>query len=129
LFRGEHVSADATRADAHRDVAEYEAALAGVRAEANVRIDAARAELESVRAARLAEVNAAIAARRADAAAEAEAAHQSARGQIEDAVADVATRAAELTVGRVPDPDTVRQAVSTVMSSSGSASTGMGGGA
>ena len=114
-IRGEHESADATRAAAHRDVAEYEAALAGVRAEATVRIDAARAELESIRAARLAEVNAAIAARRTAAAAEADAAHQAARGQIEEAVADVATRAAELTVGRVPDSDTVRQAVSTVM--------------
>ena len=66
-------------------------------------------------AARLAEVNAAIAARRAAAAAEADAAHQAASGQIEEAVADVAARAAELTVGRVPDSDSVRQAVSTVM--------------
>ena len=128
-IRGEHESADATRAAAHRDVAEYEAALAGVRAEATVRIDAARAELESIRAARLAEVNAAIAARRAAAAAEADAAHQAARGQIEEAVADVATRAAELTVGRVPDSDSVRQAVSTVMAPTATAATGMGGAA
>jgi len=128
-IRGEHESADATRAAAHRDVAEYEVALAGVRAEATVRIDAARAELESIRAARLAEVNAAIAARRTAAAAEADAAHQAARGQIEEAVADVATRAAELTVGRVPDSDSVRQAVSTVMAPTATAATGMGGAA
>jgi len=112
---GQHESADAVRAAAHADVAEYETALAGVRAEATARIDAARGELEATRAARLAEVNAAIAAKRAAAAAEADAAHQAARGQIEDAVADVATRTAELTVGRVPDSNTVRQAVTTVM--------------
>ena len=114
-IRGEHESADAVRAAARADVAEYEAALAGVRAEATARIDAARGELEATRAARLAEVNAAIAAKRAAAAAEADAAHQAARGQIEDAVADVATRTAELTVGRVPDSNSVRQAVTTVM--------------
>ena len=49
-----------------------------------------------------------IAAKRAAAAAEAEAAREAARGQIEVAVADVASRAAELTVGRAPDSDTVR---------------------
>ena len=114
-IQGEHESADAVRAAAHADVAEYESALAGVRAEAAARIDAARGELEATRAARLAEVNAAIAAKRATAAAEADAAHQAARGQIEEAVADVATRAAELTVGRVPDSNSVRQAVSAVM--------------
>ena len=37
--------------------------------------------------------------------------------------------AAELTVGRAPDPDSVRQAVSTVMAAPASASTGIGGGA
>jgi F-type H+-transporting ATPase subunit b len=114
-IQGRHESADAVRAAAHADVAQYDAALVGIRAEATARIDAARGELEATRAARLAEVNAAIAAKRAAAAAEADAAHQAARGQIEDAVADVATRTAELTVGRVPDSNSVRQAVSNVM--------------
>ena len=115
LIRGEHENADATRAAANRDVAEYQAALAEVRAEATARIDVARAQLEQERAERLAEVNAQIAERRAAAAAEAEAAHDAARGQIEVAVADVTTRAAHLTVGREPDSNSVRQAVSTVM--------------
>jgi F-type H+-transporting ATPase subunit b len=117
-IQGQHESADAVRAAAHADVAEYEAALAGVRAEAAARIDVARGELEASRAARLTDVNAAISAKRAAAAAEADAARQAARGQIEEAVADVATRAAELTVGRVPDSNSVRQAVSTVMAGS-----------
>jgi F-type H+-transporting ATPase subunit b len=93
-IRGEHESADSVRAAANKDVAEYQAALAEVRAEATARVDTARTELEATRAARLAEVNAAIAARRAAAAAEAEASHAAARGQIEDAVADVASRTA-----------------------------------
>ncbi len=115
VISGQHESADAVRAAAHADVAQYEAALAGVRAEATARIDAARGQLEATRAARLAEVNAANAAKRAAAAAEADAARQAARGQLEDAVADVATRTAELTVGRLPDSASVRQAVTAVM--------------
>jgi len=114
-IRGEHETADSIRAAAHRDVAEYQAALAEVRAEATTRIDAARAELESTRAARLSETNAAISSRRAAAAAEADAAREAARGEIEVAVADVATKAAELTVGRAPDSASVRQAVTAVM--------------
>ena len=115
LIRGEHENADSIRAAANKDVAEYQAALAEVRAEAAARIDAARAQLEQVRAERLAEVNGRIAERRTAASAEAEAARQAARGQIEVAVADVASRAAQLTVGREPDSNTVRQAVTTVM--------------
>ena len=115
LIRGEHENADSIRAAAKRDVAEYQAALAEVRAEATARIDAARAQHEQVSAERLAEVNGQIAERRAAAAAEAEAAHAAARGQIEVAVADVASRAAHLTVGREPDSNTVRQAVAEAM--------------
>jgi F-type H+-transporting ATPase subunit b len=115
MIRGGHETADSIRADANRDVAEYQAALAEVRAEAAARVDTARTEFEVTRSARLAEVGAAIAAKRAAAAAEAEATHAAARGEIEVAVADVASRAAELTVGRAPDADSVRQAVSAVM--------------
>ena len=122
LIRGEHENADSIRAAANRDVAEYQAALAGVRGEATARIDAARAQLEQIRAERLGVVNAEIAERRSAAAAEADAAREAAQGQIEVAVADVASRAAELTVGREPDSNKVRQAVSAVMA------TGVGGG-
>jgi len=114
-IREEHETADSIRAEANSDVAGYQAALAKVRAEASARVGAARAELENQRTARLAEVNARISAKRASAAAEADAALEAARDEIEVAVADVASRAAELTIGRVPDPATVRQAVTTVM--------------
>jgi F-type H+-transporting ATPase subunit b len=115
LIRGEHENADSIRAAANRDVAEYQAALAEVRAEATARIDAARAQLEQLRAERLAEVNEQIAERRAAAVAESDAARQAAQGDIEVAVADVASRAAHLTVGREPDSNTVRQAVTEAM--------------
>jgi F-type H+-transporting ATPase subunit b len=115
MIRGGHETADSIRANANSDVAEYQAALAEVRAEAAARVDSARAELEGMRSARLTEVGAAIAAKRAAAAAEAEASHAAARGDIEVAVADVASRAAELTVGHAPDADSVRQAVAAVM--------------
>ena len=86
-----------------------------MRAEATVRIDAARAELEADRAARLAEVNAAIAARRTALPPRRTPPTRRPAARSRTAVADVASRAAELTVGRVPDSDAVRQAVSTVM--------------
>jgi F-type H+-transporting ATPase subunit b len=114
-IRSDHEAAESIRAGAHADVAEYQSALAGVRAEATAKVDAARAELESARAARLAEVNARIATKRADAASQADAARAAARGQIESAVADVASRTAELTVGRAPDSAAVRSAVESVM--------------
>jgi F-type H+-transporting ATPase subunit b len=114
-IRGGHESADAVRAAATADVAEYQAALAGVRAEAAQRIDAARGELEALRSARLAEVNARIADKRAAAAAEADAVRAAAQGQIEAAVADVASLTAELTVGRAPDSAAVRSAVASVI--------------
>jgi len=114
-IRGAHETADSIRAAASADVAEYQAALAEVRAEASSRVEAARAELEAKRAERLAEVNARIAAKRVEAASEAEAARAAIQDQIEAAVADVAGRTAELTVGRAPDPASVRQAVAAVM--------------
>ena len=114
-IRGGHETADSIRAAAQRDVAQYQTAQAEIRAQATARIDAARVELESIRSTRLAEVNATIASKRAAAVAEADAAREAPRTHIEVAVADVASRAAELTVGRAPDSDSVRQAVATVM--------------
>ena len=115
LIRGGHEQADHARAAARAEVADYESALATVKAEANERVEAARQTLETERTARLAEVNAAIAAKREAAAAEAAAARAAVRGEIADAVADVTSRTVELTIGRAPDPDTVRQAVDAAM--------------
>lgn len=118
--RYEHIQADKESADtltaaARADVAEYEARLASVRAEAQQKVDAARATLESERSAQLAEVNGRIAEKRAAAAAEVDAARQAAMGDVETAVSDVVARATELATGKPADQATVSNAVRSSM--------------
>ncbi len=114
-IRAGHEQADTDRASARAEVAEYETALATVKAEANERVEAARQTLESERAARLAEVNTAIAGKRDAAAAEAAAAREAVSGDIASAAADVATRTVELATGTAPDAAAVSAAVDAAM--------------
>jgi F-type H+-transporting ATPase subunit b len=114
-IRGDHEAADAARTEAKAEVAEYEAELATVRTEARHRVDVARQTLEAERTAALADANAAIAARRAEANAAAEAARAAAEQHVQEAVADVSSRAAELATGRRPDAATVNRIVSELM--------------
>ena len=97
------------------EVADYEAQLAGIKADAARVVDAARQTLEAERQATLAEVNAGIAERRTAAVAQADAVRTAARDQIHAAVSDVAGRAGELATGRRPAADIVDRAVSEVM--------------
>ena len=113
-IRGDHETADATRAAAKAEVAEYEAELATAKAEARQRVDAARQTLEGETAA-LADANAGIAARRAEAIAQADAARAAASQHIEEAVADVSSRVTELATGRRPDAAAVTTIVSALM--------------
>jgi F-type H+-transporting ATPase subunit b len=115
LIRSGHEQADTARAAARAEVAEYESALATLKAEAHERVEAARATLEAERTSRLAAVNAAIAARRESAAAEAAAVRAAAEADVSSAVVDVTTRTVELATGKTPDPDVVRTAVDDVM--------------
>jgi F-type H+-transporting ATPase subunit b len=114
-IRGDHDTADATRAEAKSELAAYEVELATVKAEARQRIDAARQLLESERTTALTEANARIAARRAEAVAAAEAARAAAAGHIQAAVADVSSRAVELATGHRPDESAVTEIVSSLM--------------
>jgi F-type H+-transporting ATPase subunit b len=114
-IEGDLEQAEALTASARGDVAEYEAQVATVRAEAQTRVEAARATLEAERAEKLAATNARIADKRGAAAAEVDAAKQAARGQVESAVADVSARLGELATGRRPSDDVVRAAVAQVM--------------
>ena len=102
-------------ARARAEVAEYDAQLAGVKAEAARLVEAARTSLEAERQAKLVEVNAAIGERRAAAMAQVEAAKLAARDQIAAAVGDVAGRAGELATGRRPSAKVVERVVSEVM--------------
>ena len=114
-IEGDIETADEMTSSARAEVSEYDAQVASVRAEAQKRVEAARATLEAERAERLAEVNARIAAKRAEAAAEVDAAKQAARGQVESAVSDVSARLGELATGRRPSDDVVRAAVGEAM--------------
>ena len=114
-IRGDHETADATRADAKAEVAAYEAELATVKAEARQRVDAARQTLESERSAALAEANSRIAARRTDAIAATDVAKAAAAEHIQAAVADVSSRVAELATGRRPDAAAVTGIVTALM--------------
>ncbi len=115
MIEGDLEQAGALTASARADVAEYDAQVATVRAEAQTRVDSARATLEAERAERLAAANARIAEKRAAAAAEVDAAKRAARGQVESAVADVSARLGELATGRRPSDDVVRAAVTEAM--------------
>lgn len=114
-IRADIEGADAVKAAARNDVAEYERALAAVRTEAAARVDAARAKLDAERAEKLREVNARIAVRRSEAEAQAEAARSAVRGQISAAVSTVATTATTIAVGKAPDASVVQRAVDATM--------------
>lgn len=115
-IEGDRVAADEATTSARADVAAYEAQLASVRSDAQARVEAARATLETERTEQITAVNARIADKRGAAAAEVDAAKQAARGQVESAVVDVSTRLGELATGRRPSDDVVSRAVGDVMS-------------
>lgn len=114
-IEGDLDTAEALTASARADVAEYDAQVASVRADAQSRVEVARATLEAERVEQLAAANARIAEKRAAAAVEVDAAKQAARGDVETAVADVSARIGELATGRAPSEDTVRSAVASAM--------------
>ena len=114
-IEGDLETAQASTTSARADVADYEAQLAAVRADAQTRVEAARATLEAERTEQIAAANARIADKRGAAAAEVDAAKQAARGQVESAVADVATSISELATGRRPGDEVVQRAVGEAM--------------
>ena len=114
-IEGDLETAQASTTSARADVADYEAQLAAVRADAQTRVEAARATLEAERTEQIAAANARIADKRGAAAAEVDAAKQAARGQVESAVADVSTRLSELATGRRPSDEVVQRAVGEAM--------------
>ncbi len=114
-------SAETLTAAARADVAEYEARLASVRADAQEKVDAARATLEGERSDKVAAANKRIADKRAAATAEVDAARQAAMGDVESAVGDVVARATEIATGKPANPSTVGNAVRSAMGASAGA--------
>ncbi len=114
-IRGDHEAADSTRAAATSEVAEYEADIATVKAQAAGRLEAARSVLESERTAALAEVNGRIAIRRSESNAASEAARAAAAEHVQAAVADVSSRVSELATGHKPKASVVTGVVESLM--------------
>jgi F-type H+-transporting ATPase subunit b len=114
-IRGDHETAERTRAAAEHQAADYEAGIGEARAEANRILEAARAEVEADRQAKVAAANARIGERRAVATAETDAAKAAAMGQVEEAVGEVAATIAGRALGRTIDPASVRDVVSEVV--------------
>jgi F-type H+-transporting ATPase subunit b len=121
-IRSDHDGAEAAKADARAEVAKYDTALAGVRAEAAQRIDAARQTLDQERQRAIAEVNARIAAKKAEAEAAANAERAAAQEQVSAAVTSVTSTVASLALGKTADAGVVSQAVSEAMQNAGSRS-------
>ena len=116
VIKGGHEQAEQVTDAARADVAQYDAQLATIKAEAQQRIEAARAVLDGERSERLAEVSTRIGEKRAAAATAVEQARTAAQADVEAAVRSVASRAGELATGRTPTPDVVNAAVADVMS-------------
>jgi F-type H+-transporting ATPase subunit b len=112
----DHKHADASRLAAKAEVADYQAQLAGVKAEATAHLEQARQTVEVKRTERIAAINVQIAEQRAAAAAENDAARAAVQSQIQAAVADVASSAIRLAVGKAPSSDVVDRVVNDVMS-------------
>jgi F-type H+-transporting ATPase subunit b len=122
MIEGDKESAETLTAAARADVAEYEARLTSVRAEAQEKVDAARATLEGERTDKVTAANARIAEKRTAAAAEVDAARQAAMGDVESAVSDVVARATEIATGKSANPSTVSLAVQSAMGATTGAS-------
>ncbi|MEP6297547.1 MAG: ATP synthase F0 subunit B [Ilumatobacter sp.] len=120
-IQSDRESAETLTAAARADVAEYEARLASVRADAQEKVDAARATLEGERSDKIAAANQRIAEKRGVATAEVEAARQAAMGDVESAVSDVVARATEIATGKPADPAPVSSAVRSAMGASAGA--------
>ena len=107
--------ADSVRAEADTELAQYQAAIGQVRAEANRKLDAAREQLDHERQERLTTVNAELSEQRSAAHEAAESAKQHAMGQIEGAVAAVAANAAARALGAPVDESAARQVAAEVV--------------
>ncbi len=115
-IRGQLENADNVRAGAESELAQYQAAVAQVRAEGNQRVDAARQQLDGERQTRIAAANAQVAEQRAQATAAADAVKQGAMAQVEDAVADVAANISERALGAPVDRAAAQRAAADAVS-------------
>lgn len=108
--------AESVKAAAQAEVADYQAALDEVRAEAQTRIDAAAKTVEGERQAQVAAANAAIAERKSAAVVEVDAAKAAVASRVAEAASDVVATAAGHVLGQSPAATAVSAAVQQTMS-------------
>ncbi|MBU6329402.1 MAG: F0F1 ATP synthase subunit B [Acidobacteria bacterium] len=102
-IRGDLQAAEAAEAQRSTRLADYEAGLAGARAEAVGIIEQARSEGDAERRVQISAADAEVAALRSEAAAEIAAAKARARTELTSSIADIAVGAAEAVVQRPID--------------------------
>jgi F-type H+-transporting ATPase subunit b len=101
---GDLASAEQAKASVEAERRSYAARIAAARAEASQVMEAARAEVEAVRAQRVGALNTELAQQRATATAEIEASKAATQASLADTVAQLATQAASKVLGRTLDP-------------------------
>ena len=110
-IRGDMEQADAIKAQAGSETADYQQSLAAARAESVRIIESARAEAEAERVAMVAAAEQQAAQLRAEAAAEIAQAKRSALAEMQDSVGSVAVSAASAVVKTDLDPEAQHQLV------------------
>jgi F-type H+-transporting ATPase subunit b len=117
--RGDLAAAESAEAERVAKLQQYEAGLAGARAEAMAIIDASRAEADVERRAQLASAESDVAAMKAEAAAEVAEAKARARVELTGSITDIAVGAASAVVGKEIDRAAQTRIVEEHVNSSG----------
>jgi F-type H+-transporting ATPase subunit b len=120
--RGDLAAADAAKAAAAAQLAEYEAGLQGTRTEAVRIIEDARSEAEAERRQVVAAAEAEVAAQRAEAAREIAAAKARAKVELQGSLAGIAVGAAEAVMEKPLDRDAQTQVIEDYVNRAGSQS-------
>lgn len=117
--RGDLAAAEAAEAERVAKLEQYEAGLAGARAEAIAIIEAARAEGDAERRTQISAAEADVAAMKAEAAAEVAEAKARARAELTGSITDIAVGAASAVVGKQIDRAAQTRIVEEHVNSSG----------
>lgn len=117
--RSDHAAAEAAEDDRIVKLEQYEAGLAGARAEAVAIIEAARSEADAQRRTEIAAAEADVAAIKADAAADVADAKARARAELTGSITDLAVDAASAVVGRPVDRSAQASVVEDYVNSAG----------
>ena len=117
--RSDLAAAEAAEAERVAKLEQYEAGLAGARAEASSIVEAARAEGDAERRAQITAAEAEVATMKAEAASDVAAAKARARAELTGSITDIAVGAASVVVGKSIDRSAQERIVEDHVNSSG----------